>query len=347
VRGRRARRLSIETSGGGSEPERILVLVDSDTSYPLSWEVQRPESGGWVTATRGEGEYNTRLAGSLFAPERIPAEHRVDVDAIRARWTRRLSAEIARRRVGERTFVLRDLQINREGAVFLLYTHHRRDYFGRGWDVELRDDQGTRYLRPVDRYPFAPGDRDERNRPVGYVVDGEPVHGDWWVPLEPQPRWRPRQLTFTFRAMRPDSAAEKGEQPPLARFRLPAPKPGDAYAPEYAPGMAAVPGQEMPEYAIREWAGITRARYYHQTAAQPEQALEWYRQIVELNRVESRKTGSTFNDQEIWWGLFQVLHRLDRIGEARDALRQLRAKTRHGVSPTPQMEEAFQQEGIE
>ena len=87
--------------------------------------------------------------------------------------------------MGDRTVVIRDLQVNAEGDVFLLYTAGAVPGDGwRDWSVELTDESGRRY-QPGEA--FQPFWRDgSRRGGKGYVFDGQKLEGNWWVPVVPQ-----------------------------------------------------------------------------------------------------------------------------------------------------------------
>jgi hypothetical protein len=196
VGGRPARQFIIELA---HLPERSLLLVDAATDLPIRTELQREVDGRWVTEGVVEHRFNERLPARLFRPK-FPNSGRVsDLDAGRRRWSQRLAKGIARRRVEQRPIVIRDLKVNGEDDVFVLYTASKfpGGVYG-DWEVDLTDEFGTRYLPGSDFQPYAGTDTPISNHWAGYRFDGEKLKGRWWAPLTSQRRGNMRRFTLTF-----------------------------------------------------------------------------------------------------------------------------------------------------
>ncbi len=251
VGGRPVRRVSIERVEPAG-PTRMLMLVDAKTDLPFQFEFQLQMDGEWITKMVGQMTYNETLPAQLFQPH-FPRSAKVfDLDAGREEWRERLARGIASRTVGDRAIVIRDLQVNSEGDVFLLYTagKYRGDSFrannklaGQDWKLELTDDLGTKY----EWHPrvFQPTMAKSHPRlPPGYTFDGERLEGDSWTTLVPQTPWRPRRFTLTFQVNPvnlhgayedPDKEADYSEK---VVFTLPVQRPTTALLPDWMPYMA-------------------------------------------------------------------------------------------------------------
>lgn len=200
------------------ETTDISLLVDAASDLPIQAEVNAVTSRGKGMKLFMEFSFNETLDAKLFEPDFPKSVQVIDIDKGKEEWRQRLSKGIAQRQVGNRTIVIRDLQVNSRGHIFVLYTAGRkfeRDlakfeaenrYDGKDWRVELTDQFGTKYtkvtglttgrsFRPVSEYikvvrPVEPN---------GYLFNGERLEGEWWVPSKPQQSWKPREFTLTFR----------------------------------------------------------------------------------------------------------------------------------------------------
>lgn len=252
--GRAARRVHIQTSGA-IEVHDIVLLVDAATDLPIraQIEVTSVYTGKHLNLL-AEFRFDETLPATLFKPDFPKTAHLVDLDRDKEEWRQRLAKGIARRKVGDRTIVIRDLQVNAEGHAFLLYTAgKRRDdsfrggtgYAGKDWAVDLTDEFGTEYERVIGVFqPAAGGDGNaQSNRPNGYSFNNERLEGDWWIPREAQQPWKPRRFTLTFR-VNPTNLHGDWDGPVLkmslsatTSFTLPVERPAVALVPDYMPYM--------------------------------------------------------------------------------------------------------------
>jgi len=204
---------------------------------------------------------------------RAPARsaQRFDLDHARQEWGRYLAKGIARQPVGDRAIVICDVEVTAEGDLFLLYTAGKyptddnlraENYFAdRDWKVEVKDDLGTFYEWQPDLWAsnqhMGPG------APAGYVLNGERLEGDWWIPAVPQMPWKPRRFTVTFRVNSvnlhddPHSPARKADYSQTAIFTLPVAAPATALIPDYMPEMPE--GFEFNEEFMRTYHERARA----------------------------------------------------------------------------------------
>jgi outer membrane lipoprotein-sorting protein len=330
LHGRAARQVVIERA---VEPVRILVTVDAVTDLPIESTVQLRQDGKWTTQATNEHRFDERLPKSLFAPTFPKSATLFDADEGQAFWERRLAKGIARQHVGDREIVIRDLQVNSEGDVFVLYTAGKYladeratgNYLaGRDWKIKLEDEFGTVYLWHGGEY-WPTMAKPHPRLPNGYVFNGERIEGDWWTPLEPQSPWKPRKFTLRF-LVSPENVHGARDEPRVqaqytekAVFTLPVDKPATALIPDYMPYMAHGPWQA---HSLRRGQAQKRAHYYRFEQEDLPRAVEYYHQILRERDERARETGQPSFDTQTWFDLGQSLHRLGRKEEARAAYEQ-------------------------
>jgi outer membrane lipoprotein-sorting protein len=325
LHGRRVHRLVLEWR---REPMRGLLLVDAATDLPVQAELQLQRGGQWVTEQFHEFRFNEPLPAGLFRPEFPKSAPVFDRDQGRQEWGRRLASGIAQQRVGGRTLVIRDLQVNAEGDLFLLYTAGKYPgdnlrthgtLAGRDWDVKVKDEVGTVYR-------WQPGNwTSDKSLPpqyrTGWVFNGERLEGDWWVSLKPQIPWKARRITITFRVPpvnRHGAALVPHSYTETATFTLPVKSPATEVVPDYMALLWACPQeQELP--VIR-----ARARGFYYQYEQPDlpRSLEYYRQVIRLREAREKETGEHMFDSQAWLDVGKVLRAMGRMEEARAAFQQ-------------------------
>lgn len=324
--GRRVRIVIIQRA---DEPNRSLLFVDAATDLPVRREGQRRVDGRWVTEMVTEHEYNRPLPASLFVP-RFPASARlIDMVSGRANWEQRLLKGIARQRAGERIIVLRDLQVNAQGDIFLLYTAGRPPDMksGEDWEIEIKDDRGTEYRNGQHYQPHMRGNPSPAGD--GYVFDGERLEGNWWIPRAPQDPWGPRRFTITFHVARTAPSADwelaggpdgillpRDKQFPVkAIFTLDVERPTTALVPEWMPYMAV----GLDEREI-ERGQISTRTIMHRLDRDYERALAGYQELARKNEERAKELGEPIADPQLWTDMGELLHRMGRVKEARQAL---------------------------
>lgn len=345
VNGRPARQVIIQDNKYPSD--RTLLTVDDATDLPIQGESQHESGGRWATQGGGEMRYNERLPDTLFEPN-FPKTARIsDVEAGHGIWERRLAQGIVVQRIGDdssvyqpqlvdgrmqivqkpvrkpRLLVIRDLQVNSRGDVFVLFTDNDYDSVGdegQFGSAELEDDLGTCYLpRPTSTESsagtseFIPTcneyDGHGGIRVNGYTFGGESLKGTWWVPLiPPQGLWKPHRFRLTFHLREPGSVN------PVV-VTLPVQKPAADIAPEYMPYMA----RPLYDITIQVNEALRRAHFYQEAGDLPA-ALTWYHASVAVMQASDRQNGGHYNESIEWWAMFQILTALNRTEEAKEAL---------------------------
>lgn len=163
--------------------ERDIILVDLDTDLPLNMEHQILTPNGWQMQIKADCEYDGSVSESVFTPDFGPGTKVVDLDNLRQDLVKDLSREVAKVQIGDETTVIRNIQVNERGWVFLLWTGK---IGGRDYRLSLTDAQGNEYARTN----FNPGAKPYNDSKLPKVlVKGEIVDGAWFVPIHDiQPR---------------------------------------------------------------------------------------------------------------------------------------------------------------
>ena len=181
---------------------RVIFLVDPKTDLPQRSEMSLlPKDGTWEVRGGSELRYNEALDPKLFNPV-FPGATVVDYDQEKKHWKAALENTVAKIQVGERTVAIRDIRVNEQGAIFVLYTcgktyddaFHKSlgsaDWWpgtSRDWSVSLTDAEGTIYTPREIHFEGVVGKERKRenlgNRPV--LLDGELLQGDWFIPTTP------------------------------------------------------------------------------------------------------------------------------------------------------------------
>lgn len=351
INGRPAQQVIIDR-----DTERLLLLVDPRTDLPFSLESQRKTDHGFETGMVGDMEYNRPLPPALFAPSFPKAARIVDLDHGKQDWQERLAAGITSRRVGDRTIVIRDLQVNAQGDVFLLYTADKRPGDLTDWDIHITDEAGTQYLAHQDQFqPFTQfASAEGPTKPgmwQGYMFGGVKLEGNWWTPAIPQHPWTPHHLTLTFhvaptnehggwtemwRNARVGAVIGKPEPPHTETVTITqeVDRPGCALTPDYMPYMGWEGGGGLQDQdVLREDAQARLLDAWDQVATQADQAqnrqhdlpkaLALYEQAITLEtQIEQTVPGAhgVGTNTYAWFSLYQILRELGRTQEARDAL---------------------------
>ncbi len=213
VGGRPAHQVAITNA----EQERYVLSADPKTNLLFHMDVQRRTAHGEVLEAEADINYNMPLPPSLFIPN-FPRTAKVlnldtGIEVLEQKWAQ----GITRQHVGERTIVIRDLEVNPEGDVFLLYTagHYPGD-FQDDVDVSVDDDvdiasnaaslaKAEAHLRPgqhtiriVESIGYVRGAEIGPEGPSGthFVYNGEKLEGMCYA--HNTPLTGPLHLTVTF-----------------------------------------------------------------------------------------------------------------------------------------------------
>lgn len=319
VHGRSARQVSLEHNNG-MEMDRSLLLVDAATDLPLRCDTTVRSNDGRGLRVVTEFDFNGPLMAALFEPRFPRSAHVFDSDRGQEEWRQKLAKGIARQRVGDRSIVIRDLQVNAEGNVFLLFTagKYLSDEFNSDWRVSIQDDRGTTYQRP-NAFFLPTMSRPHPGLPNGYVFGKERLEGDWWTPIEPQRPWQPRRFTVIYHVNSRNVHGSLPEQRTLdyavtASFTIPVQRPACSVVPDYMPYMAT---GLYPEIDVLRANARARAYYYHICANQPRQALPYYQEVRRLNAELAHSYG--YSSSEDWHLTLDIADALGHSGRKAEA----------------------------
>ena len=194
VEGRRADKITLTDYGAA---ERTVLYADPKTDLPFRSILLAKKDGRWVSKEVVDATFDEPLDAVLFEP-RFPAGTKIyDVVKGQAEWQSRLDkAELAAIPLSHGRLVVRDVQVAAGGDVFVLYTAGtQEDVYGNATWLDVHDDLGNGYglcygfMNVTHEGVFG-------SRPVGWWVDGEPVHGAWFTPTNDSGPWRPRTITL-------------------------------------------------------------------------------------------------------------------------------------------------------
>lgn len=333
IDGRKVHQVSIESSNP-LETSRVLMLVDVASDLPLRHEITVRAADGRELKGVSDYTFNSQLEAQLFDPK-FPASARIfDQDKGKAAWQQKLARGIEARQVGGRTIVMRDIQVNADGHVFLLYTAGRkylgRDlaeseakqlYEGQDWSVDIADALGTKYTKAGETFqPVSEGDyRMPSPPPNGYVFKGERLEGEWYIPLVPQHSWQPRSFTVTFHVSPVKlqgklwkTAVKNFSQ--TAVFKVKVSRPASTSIPDYMPYMSMGPQSELD---VLSAAARARAYYNHYMTNNPRQAVEQYMEFRRLTAAKARQYGYPITED--WHLTLDIAGALAEVGRKSQA----------------------------
>jgi hypothetical protein len=336
--GRRLQRIAVPapvqpTMMSTPTPGRSVFWVDKERMIPARIEQQLPEKGGWRTVCTLR--YDTTLSVSPAVFRVPPGIETYSIEELGVRAGKRFARPLAQKRFATRTIAIRDVQANRDGDVFILYTdgstfNESRD----GCGMEITDSRGTEYagtagaIEPFQYHADKPMSR-------GMVADGQVLLGVCAVPLTPETGpWKPRTISLV---MRFGERVGKKNHERAMRFTFPITKPRTALLPDYAPDLSKLSlaggdpaqfkvardgGRRMTLYNKGDWHGIVRST-----------DREIREGIADVNTYLSR--AEAFQNLRQWDGARDALAQAERkdtlgfygdqIAEARKQLQKVRS----------------------
>ena len=309
------------------------ITLEDKTGLPVEsvWRHQ-DENDVWQTTAIVEYEFNVSSAqfptGMSLSPPR-----REGIGATRDEWENRLQTPRAYMQRGKTIIAIRDLRVNSDGDVFVLYTAGHKPGWYPEWDITATDDQGNTYLYSM-RSPFHPTIM-EHNRVKGFTFNGEALDAAHLTPLYPLKdtgtAWKPRHLTIALYPRNADAAlayvndGKRDKYMPL-KFTLFVEQADTRRVPGYMPYMAMSPCGLYPEYGLQSEAAWTRACYWRNVKHDLAQALTWFQRMESIDNAESRLHHWQINN------VFDLLEEaklqtlLGRHAEARQTLRRADAR---------------------
>ncbi|BDI29749.1 hypothetical protein CCAX7_18000 [Capsulimonas corticalis] len=348
VAGRPVHTVFLETDRA-DQPERQEFLVDTATDLPVSECLYVKQNEKWILCGAGTMVYNQTLPASLFTPVFPTGTRVLDVDQSREELRRRLAKGIETKTVADRKIVIRDLQVNKNGDVFLLYSagkhpgdlfqcHNR--YAGRDWKIALTDDRGVRYLPQGYLGPLDDPNAEHREM---FVYDAERLEGDWWIPETPQAPWKPRRFTLTFHVNSvnlhggENSPKKTADYAATTSFTLAAARPEVQGLPEYFTDLSlndiSVDSAESQARLRNAWdRAYTEADDAEHRAHDYPRALAKYQQAIVLQAQLERSEGRSYGTNSwMWLGVYRVQSAMHHRPEALAALRHAEEEALRGA----------------
>lgn len=335
IDGRRARVAVIETAIGKN---RIVLYADPKTMLPFRYDLLRPTLDGWKISGMSTMEYNRPLSAALFEPK-FPAGTRVvEAGAGREEWVRSLQKPIAILWDAKWKIPIRDVQMNEQGDVFVLYTAGRpRDLAPDAAvmmdvpnvDLTLSGDGKTEFLktRPFARPSmgfFSESEAKAKSgRMRGVMVDGEPLQWAVWTRLEPlKPAQRDLSLRVNLGVQRTYwtmTAKPFVRQVGVTKV-LTIARSTFALVPDYVRYFPS----GMSEADFQNTVDETRAGALNISAngrREPlQKALALHRAVIERTEQQWRQDGNQGVQSDKWMAVAELCLELKQFEEAREAL---------------------------
>lgn len=349
--GRTVDRVTITDDSGR---ERMIVVADPETHFPLQYRGEASTASGWRLRGIAKPRFDVEVDPKTFELHVPKGTKIVDIDKEMTAWTQRIQKPIASFELGDATIALHDITINPRGHIFVLYTNgetkaDREEYASMVRaqspeeamrlsqrfvhpDLEAHDDIGTEYLvSQGSLQPYAGRPDPEQ----GVLQNGKLLQGAWLMPKQEAP-WRPR--TVELKA----SAYSKGSVV-THTYRVEASEPTSGVIPDWiqfiAMGPRSVSDLLMEERRTRrdgqkargDWAAVEAG-----LRADLDEILD-----RESSRGQSSAKGTTF---------FELYQALTKTGKREEALEFLRRAAREPVYahqyPDDEIRRAMAKEGL-
>ena len=335
--------------------ESQYVTLEDKTGLPVEsvWRHQ-DENDVWRTTAMIEYEFN--ISGAQFPAGMSLSRSRPEgIGETREEWEDRLQTRRAYMQRGKTTVALRDVRVNCDGDLFVLYTAGHKPGNYEDWVVGAADDRGNTYLR-CHYTPFRPTIVKD-NRVVGFTFDGEALEGARLTPIQPLKEtgsaWKPRRFTITMYPRLSSYYQETGRDSqgnkyaPL-RFSLPIEHSDTQRVPAYMPYMAMSPvGGVYKEFGLQNADAWTRATYWRDVKRNSAQALLWFQRMEEINLAESRLHHRQINNVSIMLEIARLQTLLGHRAEARQTLRRADARRAYAdAASVRELDAALRKEGI-
>ncbi len=336
---------------------REVFYVDPQTDLPHRVELQFHVQDRWVPGVAGTYHLDEYMDPALF---KVPARMKV-VDAAKA--SQELVTKLAKTKLSEvklnsGSFVLRDVTMNKNGQIFVLFTADGKS--NPGWMpmcLRVTDALGTTYVQVSDFHVASEMD----GNPQGLWIGRLPIHTVSLVPLEPTNPVIPRQVEIqlimhegSLASAEPwYSVAPDGKktlmQPDMSQYDLrtvfkstlsPIPSDFPAYT-ERTP--MALMQCEISEVS----AEVSRSRYYQLLEDWAGVARHTEKRLQVIDLAEAKGLGP-FARYDAYWDLYRANKELGKHDVARQYLIKTRDSAREFYNQgfEKDLEKALKEEGI-
>jgi len=176
------------------ESGRAIFWIDKSKMLPARAEQQLQEKGNWITIQTVDFDFEQPVSPAVFT---IPSDVRTaDIRVLGEEAGRPFIRPIAEKQFHSRTIALRDVQVNQEGDIFVLYTDgSTRDTNKESYATVVGDDRGTVYAGTaggIEPFLYCTDKADNR----GMTIGKEAVSGICVTPVSPLVgAWKSRKIT--------------------------------------------------------------------------------------------------------------------------------------------------------
>jgi hypothetical protein len=345
IDGRPARVATLEPA---HERIRIVFYADPQTLLPFRSNLLKPTQDGWKVAQTTQIEYNKPLRTALFEPK-FPKETKVvEEGAGREQWAQSLRKPKAILTSGKQRIVIRDVQMNEAGDIFVLFTAGLERVSGSGElvmldvdkpDLVLSSKEGSELIDLESSFVARPSmgfalraRRDAENKKMdGVRVDGEPLNWDIWIrsePLKPAQVNQPQHLTLQVKG-----------QPLSLATNLVIPRATIGFLPDYVHHFPV----GMNETDLSILTDEARAHHWRVSAnGQREllqKSLKLYLAIIERTDQQWRESGNQGVQPQRWLTVAKLYFELKQYAEAKAALQRAEEDNRIYGQDTERIED--------
>jgi hypothetical protein len=310
-----------------AEPVRVTLAADSRTDIPFLATVESRVGNGWQVVRRIDIDTNpvptAKVALDLPAGVEV-----VDEKVARQQWIKRLSKPLGAYVGDHAPLEVRDVWVNREGVVFVLYTNGRSNRLGGGAQdplelIGVKDDRGTRYLSGESLQGTMYTTKGEFVR--GLVIDGREVQAAFFVPAKPA-AGEPRTLQISFGQVIyrvPEGFQPKGPAVSIKEMRrtvtnLVTHRATLTSSPETLPAWMPFMGSGPREMSLESEIARLRARDALATGDW-DRAVREAREHLRITQLEAAVEGQSYRLDGNYDLLGEALYRQGNYGEARRA----------------------------
>ena len=290
---------------------RSVAWVDLEKRKLDRMEVQALRKGAWETQIQLDYDWEHPIAEGTFDTN-FPNSKIYELDKFGEEMGKRFEKPIAVQKFATRTIALRDVQVNAEGDVFVLFTDGSKPEGKPYKDESVLDNPTDSLKREYARtmggmMPFM---RVSNGKDRGLTIGGEIIDGACSTLAKPLVgAWQPRTIEFSVHF---NEQVGSKYYTRFARFSVPIARPKTALLPDYAEALQilALPGGEKTRFEKdRDSGRLSQAwndRRWDDLLTLTQQSLKRY-------------------PDEFWPRLYQVraLRHLGRLPKARQALNAL------------------------